>query len=174
MKKSIILALFIPLLLFGCQTKEDEAIYYGQVENIKELVHQYSTGYYPGQSAFITSSELIISDEKGTKNIYDLPEDEFFVSIAPFIEETHDCYDHSLTGCQGELVGEEFLVYIEDLHGNVMIDEKIKSFANGFIDLWIPRNGTYKIIIEHEGKRVESQFSTFSEDGTCITTLQLL
>src|SRR5699024_11690022 len=60
--------------------------------------------------------------------------DEFFVSIAPFVETTHPCTNHSLTGCQGELVEKEFDVYIEDEEGNVVVDETMTSLKNGFID----------------------------------------
>jgi len=78
-----------------------------------------------------------------------------------------------LTGCQGELVEEEFDVFIEDMEGNVIIDEKVKSQTNGFIDLWIPRDKTYRIKIKHVGKVSESEISTFENDGTCITNMQL-
>lgn len=82
--------------------------------------------------------------------------------------------NHSLTGCQGEMVNEAFDVYMEDDEGNVVMDEEIKSYANGFIDLWLPSDKTYQIKIEHDGKMVESEISTFESDGTCITTMQLL
>jgi hypothetical protein len=78
-----------------------------------------------------------------------------------------------LTGCQGELVEEEFAVYIEDTEGNLILDETLKSQSNGFIDLWLPRDKTYRIKIVQDGKTVESEFSTFENDGTCITTMQL-
>lgn len=90
------------------------------------------------------------------------------------MEQTHPCAIHSLTGCQGELVNEEFDVYIEDLEGNVIVDEKIKSHSNGFIDLWLPRDKTYRITIANDGKEVKSEISSFENDNTCITTLQLV
>jgi len=82
--------------------------------------------------------------------------------------------NHSLTGCQGELVEEEFDVYIEDTQGNVVVNETMKSLKNGFIDLWVPRDKTYQITIKHGDKTVKSEFSTFENDGTCITTMQLM
>lgn len=81
--------------------------------------------------------------------------------------------NHSLTGCQGELVEEQFDVLIEDEAGNVIVDDILQTEANGFIDLWLPRDRTYRIFIEHNGKSVESEFSTFDDDGTCLTTFQL-
>ncbi|RXI96222.1 hypothetical protein DS745_21000 [Anaerobacillus alkaliphilus] len=78
-----------------------------------------------------------------------------------------------MTGCQGEMVEVEFEVYIVDNDGNVLVDEKLISQSNGFIDFWLPRDKTFNITIKHDGKMVESEFSTFEDDGTCITTMQL-
>lgn len=78
-----------------------------------------------------------------------------------------------MAGCQGELSEEEFYVHIEDIDGNVLVDDTLKSQANGFIDFWLPRDKTYNITIKYDEKMVESQFSTFENDGTCITTFQL-
>jgi len=145
----------------------------GSTEDIKELVHEYSVGDIKDETASITSEELIVTNNDESETVYPLPEDEFFVSIAPFINETHPCTNHSLTGCQGEMVEEEFDIYIEDMEGNVVFEDILKTEANGFIDLWLPRNKTYNIIINHNEKKVESEFSTFEQDGTCITTMQL-
>jgi len=78
-----------------------------------------------------------------------------------------------LTGCQGELADKEFDVYIEDTEGNVILNEKVKSQANGFFDLWLPRDETYQIKIKYDGKTSESEILTFENEGTCITTMQL-
>lgn len=78
-----------------------------------------------------------------------------------------------MTGCQGELVEEEFEVYIEDEDGNVVVDKTMKSLENGFIDLWLPRDKDYRVTIAKDGKVAESELSTFKDDNTCITTMQL-
>lgn len=145
-----------------------------KAQDIKQLVHDYSVGNIKDQSASITSKELIVSEGNVKKLTYDLPKDEFFLSIAPFKEETHPCAIHSLTGCQGELIEEEFNVYIEDMKGNVILDQTMKSQSNGFIDLWLPRDTTYRITIDQDGKKAESEISTFEKDNTCITTMQLI
>ena len=72
------------------------------------------------------------------------------------------------------MVEKEFEVYIEDMDGNVVVDKTLKSQPNGFIDLWLPRNKTFKTKIEYGGKVVESELSTFENDPTCVTTMQLL
>jgi hypothetical protein len=72
------------------------------------------------------------------------------------------------------MVEKEFDVYIEDMDGKVVVDEKVKSQPNGFIDLWLPRDKKFRTKIEYNGKMVESEISTFENDATCITTMQLM
>lgn len=144
------------------------------VQEIKQLVHEYSVGNIEDQSASITSEQLIVNADTASSKTYDLPEDEFFVSIAPYVAETHPCAIHSLTGCQGEMVEKEFKVSVDDMEGNMILDQTMKSQANGFIDLWLPRDKKYRVTIEQDGKTAESEISTFKDDNTCITTIQLL
>ena len=63
---------------------------------------------------------------------------------------------------------------IKDEEGNTVLDKEIKSLKNGFIDLWLPRNQTFQVEIEYEGKIAKSTISTFEGDNTCITTMQLI
>lgn len=170
MKKGLLVAfgLLLSLMLVACNNGPNEE----GAQDIKEKVHEYSVGNFGDITASITSHELIVMDsEKETS--FDLPSEEFFVSIAPFVEVTHECAIHSLTGCQGELVEKDFDVHIQDEKGNVVLDETITSLENGFIDLWLPRDQTFQVKIEYDGKTVESEISTFEGDNTCITTMQL-
>jgi hypothetical protein len=175
--KMIVIMLMILFFLGACSdasiepedlSQENETI------DIKTLVHDYSVGNIKDESASITATQLIVTENDGSELIYDLPEDDFFVSIAPFIEETHPCTNHSLTGCQGELINKDLDFYIEDENGQVIIDETINSETNGFVDLWLPRDQIYHVKITHDGKETESEISTFEDDGTCITTMQLM
>ncbi|MEI3610520.1 CueP family metal-binding protein [Pseudogracilibacillus sp. SO10305] len=179
MKKVLFsVALMSVLFLAACGggNNENEATGSLSKEELKALVNDYSVGNVEGHQASITSEQLIITDENEEEIVHDLPEDEFFVSIAPFFNETHPCKDHSLTGCQGELVDQEFNILIKDKDGKTVVEEMMNSEANGFVDLWLPRDETFDISIEaeEEGRKVVAEISTFKEDGTCITTLQLL
>src|SRR5690606_37954498 len=144
-----------------------------EAQNIKQLVHDYSVRKLTAQSASITSRQLIVTDHNSKKTSYALPEDEFFVSIAPFVDSTHPCAIHSLSGCQGEMTDKEFHVSIEDQEGKVIVDQTMRSMANGFIDLWLPRDQRFKVKITHAGKTAVSTLSTFDGDNTCITSMQL-
>jgi len=180
--KTILIAILSILLLAACGTIDtneqaeqiDKEKEINQVDDVKALVDEYSVGNFTDDhQASITATELIITNEDETEERYDLPENEFFVSIAPFIDETHPCDNHSLTGCQGELVDADFAVQIENEDGEVVVDETMNSGENGFVDLWLPREQNYHVTVDYDGKSVESELSTFDNDGTCITTMQL-
>ncbi|QWU15432.1 hypothetical protein SAMN04487895_12438 [Paenibacillus sophorae] len=141
--------------------------------DIKQLVNNYSSGKLNAKSASITSDELTVTADNNDKTTYSLPKNEFFVSIAPYVNKTHPCATHSLTGCQGEMANEKFNVTITDRDGKVVIKDELQSFDNGFIDFWLPRDQTFHVTIEHGGKSSESEISTFEDDNTCISTMQL-
>src|SRR5690625_3801248 len=122
-----IIGLLLVIVLVACGQTE---LQHSDSDDIKSLVETLTLGDFTETTASITSHELIINDQGKQKTVYDLPEDEFFVSIAPFVSETHPCDIHSLTGCQGELVEEEFDVTIVDEADNIIVDEIMPSYAN--------------------------------------------
>lgn len=73
------------LLTSNDNTATDET----SAQEVKELVAEYSAGNVSDASASITSHELIVTDNDKNQSIYNLPEDEFFVSIAPYETQTH-------------------------------------------------------------------------------------
>src|SRR5699024_12825287 len=100
--------------------------------NIKEMVSELSASNIV-ESASINDQTLIVQDD-GDENVYTLPDDEFFVSIAPYISYTHPCEFHSLIGCQGELMNEEMDVKITDEDRVVNGDVKLTSLGYGYLD----------------------------------------
>ncbi len=90
--KFLSLVLVVVAMLAACSgnnANEDDSTATNKTEDIKELVHEYSIGNIQNQTASITSDQLIVTDNDGKKTAYELPEDEFFVSIAPYENETH-------------------------------------------------------------------------------------
>lgn len=89
-KKAIFAALLASSLLTACSAGDsNEDASPKQDVNIKDLVQEYSGVKMEDKSASITSKELIIKDENGKETAYDLTGEEFFVSIAPYVNETH-------------------------------------------------------------------------------------
>lgn len=123
--------------------------------------------------ASVRPGELLLSDGKSELAL-EMPEDRFYLSVAPYLSQTHECFYHSLTTCQGELTGKEVDVRIvDDASGDVLVDEHSTTFDNGFVGYWLPRNVEGTIEVRYDGLTGEADFSTASEGATCITTLQL-
>ena len=173
MKKSILalVSLWSISLLVGCNSEEQSK---NEAQDIRKIVQEYSASNTEDVSASITSNELIVKGENDQEKTYDLSKEEFFVSIAPYVNETHPCEIHSLTGYQGEMANTDFDVMIQDEEGKVIMDETMTSLENGFIDLWLPRDQTFQVNIKHGDKTTESIISTFEGDNTCISTMQLI
>ncbi|KOP82938.1 hypothetical protein AN957_16245 [Cytobacillus solani] len=93
MKRLILgITLLVSIVLAACSggdTKEEASPKKEKTEDIKELVQDYSVGNIKDQTASITSKQLIVTDSDESQLTYDLPEGEFFVSIAPYVNETH-------------------------------------------------------------------------------------
>ncbi|WP_044478557.1 CueP family metal-binding protein [Paenibacillus antibioticophila] len=170
----LLLIASISLLLSGCTGgKLGKERTSQSAEEIKQMVNDFSTDKLSAEGASITSHQLIVTSLDQSKTTYELPKDEFFVSIAPYINETHPCAIHSLTGCQGEMSSESFEVKVTDQDGNVIIDDTLQAHNNGFIDIWLPRDRKYEVEIGHGDKSGKEEISTFEGDNTCISTMQL-
>lgn len=79
--------LWVPLIgllaiLAGCSSNAES-----DAGSIKEYVAELSAGNI-AESASIDSESLMVTEDGG-EQIYDLPDGEFFVSVAPFITYTH-------------------------------------------------------------------------------------
>lgn len=168
--KIIILFFVLSILLVGCTTNSSEV---NQQVDIKQLVKDLNENKTEGLTASITSTELVIKDENGKETVHDLSNEDFFISIAPYLVKTHVWTNHFLTGCKGELVNKNFEVLITNMNGDVIIEKIINSGDNGFLDFWLPRNTEYKVQIKYQDKISEMNISTFVEDPTCITTMKL-
>lgn len=178
MKKGIILmTLFSIFFLVGCSIKSDQDLiedlgFTGlDAKGILTLVSE--GGYdYNDVNISVSDSELLIITEDYTIS-YDMPEDEFYMSVAPYITNTHTCFTHSATGCTGELLSETFHILLIDDNGNTIIDRNYESLHNGFIDLWLPRDINGTLTITHGEMSAQKDISTYTGNPTCETTMQL-
>jgi hypothetical protein len=122
--------------------------------------------------ASVQADQLLLTDED-TEMTLALPDDVFYLSVAPYVSSTHDCYNHSLATCQGELAEEQIQVTITDDSGEVLVDEEVTTYTNGFAGFWLPRGTSGTVEVDHEGRSGTAGFSTDVGDPTCMTTLQL-
>lgn len=124
--------------------------------------------------ASVYPDELVLTDNR-QEVVLDLPQNLSYLSIAPYVEQTHDCFYHSLTTCQGELSNAAVDVEITDsTTGDVVVDEQVATFDNGFVGFWVPSDIDGTIEISYDGRTGTSDFTTTDEGATCITDLQLV
>jgi len=170
----IVSAIIIALILSACSTND-------KLEDVgldgltgKEILTGIADGsiVVDGFGISIYDDELVVILDKDRVSV-DMPDDEFYVSVAPYIDITHECLFHSATGCRGELKTEQFFIEFIDIDGNVIISENMTSMSNGFIDLWLPRNIEGTLTISHNELSASKVISTVAGEPTCETTMKL-
>lgn len=123
--------------------------------------------------AQISPSTLSLQNDKDSINI-DLDNEDFYLSFAPYMEQTHPCFNHVPTGCQGELPKREFEVLVTQDNGTVLFDDTVETAANGFAGIWLPRDIEATITVTYFDQSATTTFTTQDTDGTCLTTLKLV
>ncbi len=125
--------------------------------------------------ASIRPDSLLLSDDEGREAELPMPRDVVYVSVAPYLNETHECYYHSLTTCTGELASADISVTLTDDSGDVLVDDVLTTYDNGFVGLWVPRDLEATLTASYAGRSATTSVSTRSDDdATCITTLHLI
>lgn len=123
--------------------------------------------------ASVRPDELILT-VGDTEARMKLADDSFYLSAAPFITQTHECFFHSLTTCVGELSEAEVHVKIvDDSTGDVLVDKDVKTFDNGFVGFWLPSSIEGTMTIRSGDKTGSVEFNTGADAPTCLTTLRL-
>ncbi|GAA6524979.1 CueP family metal-binding protein [Intrasporangium sp. DVR] len=122
--------------------------------------------------ASVRYDKLVLKDG-GTETQVALPADKFYLSVAPYVNQTHECFYHSLTTCTGELANQNVDVKIVDSTGKTLVEGTQKTYANGFVGFWLPRDIEGTITVTSEGRSATSAISTGKESATCLATLQL-
>lgn len=117
--------------------------------------------------------DKLVVTTKGGETERALPDDAFYLSFAPYLDTTHECFFHSLTTCHGELGGERIDVTITAPSGDVLVDDTLTAADNGFVGVWLPRGIRATLTTTYEGKSATAEIGTGPDDPTCLTTLQL-
>jgi hypothetical protein len=124
--------------------------------------------------ASIRYDELLVTDTSKPDEEASLPiEEDFYLSMAPYVDQTHECFYHSLTTCQGELVEEEVDVTITSSDGEVLVDETLTTYPNGFVGFWLPRDIEATLEVSYDDRSATTEIGTGPKDPTCLTTVQL-
>lgn len=127
-----------------------------------------------GLKASIRPDHLQLEDESaGTRTTIPVPDDLFYMSVAPYATQTHECVNHSLTGCKGELPKAAMTAKVTKDDGTVLYEGPATTFENGFVGFWLPRDIRGTMRFDYDGKSVSAPFVTDTTSPTCITTMQL-
>lgn len=126
-----------------------------------------------GFQASVTTTKLVLSDQTGTFR-FDIPKALFYLSIAPYVEQTHPCGNHSLVSCTGELQGVAFHFVLTDrATGEILYEGERISSAKGFVGFWVPSGVDVEIQVHSAFGSASANVSTDVSDGTCLTTVML-
>ncbi len=144
----------------------------GSVEEVVEALDATHADRDKGLAASVTAGQVVLADEDRQAAL-DVPQDRFYLAVAPYETTTHDCFHHSLSGCQGELVDTPVHVTVTGADGTVLVDEERTTYANGFVGLWLPANIEGTIEVRAQGGTATADIATGADDPTCLTTLRL-
>lgn len=123
--------------------------------------------------ASVRPGELVVAADSEEVSL-EVPEDRFYLSVAPYVDQTHECFYHSLTTCLGELDSTEVQVKVlDETNGEVLVDETRTTFDNGFLGLWLPRDIEGTLEVSYDDKSATTRFTTDQDALTCLTTMQL-
>jgi len=144
-------------------------------QQVVDKLEKMKTAERPGGlTASVRPAELVLSAKSGEQKTLPLPEDKFYLSVAPYLAQSHDCTYHSLTTCQGELANQNVIVSFTADDGRKILDHaELTTNDNGFVGLWLPRNITGELAITSDGLSAIQQVRTGSSDPTCLTTMKL-
>ena len=123
--------------------------------------------------ASVRPDELVLMDAANNQTSLPMPDDAFYVSVAPYVAQTHDCFFHSLTTCLGELANEPLEITVVGDDGAEILAGSFTTNDNGFVGLWLPRDISGTITIVAAERTVTAPIATGVDDPTCVTTLQL-
>lgn len=123
--------------------------------------------------ASVRYDKLVLKDG-ATETSVPLPADRFYLSVAPYVDQTHECFYHSLTTCHGELHDKTVDVTITDASGKKLVEGPTTTYSNGFVGFWLPRDITGTITVSYDGRTATSPISTGQDAPTCLATLKLI
>ena len=124
-------------------------------------------------TSYATTEAVFFTFSDGTEVVVPMPSDQVFVSVAPYLQQTHPCTTHYMSGCQGELVDVAVHVRAVRPDGSLAMDEIVETGANGFLDLWLPRGEAFLLDLSIDGYAVQGIVATGDGSPTCITTLRM-
>lgn len=128
----------------------------------------------------VLPDQLRVQPDQPDELVLPLEAGEFYLSIAPYRDQTHPCAFHSLTTCVGEMRSAEVGLRITDAAtGEVIVDRQARTADNGFVGVWLPADRELEVEVtaaSADGAGTEvgrATVTTGAGDPTCLTTIRL-
>ncbi|HAX03682.1 MAG TPA: hypothetical protein DEA30_04140 [Acholeplasmataceae bacterium] len=182
-KTLIILSIFVlfltTIVFIGINNSKDTSLFERHNlsnKSVEEIVSYLEQRLDEDDKFFagIYGDKLVLGDDKEQIELA-LPNGLFYLSIAPYINQTHPCTNHNLVTCRGELKNQVFQIEIIDLETNTVISKRdISSSANGFAGIWLPANKNLSIKVTYNSLSTTTDISTYSTSNTCLTKMKLV
>lgn len=139
------------------------------VEQVIEKLDAATDDRQDGPMGSVRPTELVLTEKSGTKTSLPITNGRFYLAMAPYLSQTHECFNHNLATCQGELVNQPIHVTLVDDKGVTVLDKDMVTMANGFASTWVPRGIKGTLTITHDQKKVTLPVSTGDQDPTCLS-----
>lgn len=161
----------------GTEREESSEATPGMVEGLDAVEAMALANKWGEEKNSVTSSvtpaSINFEFPGGVKVSVSLPEDRMVVAIAPYVKTTHTCKTHSMSGCRGELFGEDVNIVAKKMDGETILETNMKTMPNGFVELWLPRDLEIDLRITYKNRVALGTITTNSDSKTCVTTMQL-
>ena len=153
---------------------QTEAEYFSSLTP-QEAVKQSQVWRSEGSDTKVIITPTTITAKFANQRAATVPlDDEFFLSIAPWLTFTHPCSNHVPTGCTGELKEVSMMMTVKDVQtGETVMNGMVRTQKDGFIDLWLPRNKAFDVSFSYQGLMSTERLTTNNSSRTCITTMKL-
>lgn len=168
------LVIFLAGALFVRTYSRQELLaeYHLNQQDVKSLVTQLEKNEFPAEVSASITDQVVRLSIKQHNYRFNLPTNTRYVAFAPYLMRTHECYTHSLTGCQGELVDTLIAVDIYTLTGDVISSNVYNTGKDGFIGLFLATDQSYQVVLTYQNK-VASFIVEAGVAQTCFTDLRL-
>lgn len=173
MNKVILTLLFTLASLSAAQTAAPSPAQLGSLTAQQALAKANQWRNTGGLQSFVTTEAVVFKFPSGEQKSVELPAKQMVVAIAPYMNQTHPCKTHFMSGCQGELVNTPVSVLVKTQAGKTVMNKTVKTLPNGFLELWLDRNQTYQVTLKTGGKITTGTLNTQAGSDTCVTTMRL-
>ncbi|QLY39719.1 hypothetical protein HF295_02130 [Hujiaoplasma nucleasis] len=170
MKFKVLIIMTLPIVLLIAFISEKVLKKDESHEEVYNLIYQLENNLLSNNTQASIDHEKIYITEPSKSYEINMPDDLFYIAFAPYINLTHLCYNHSLTGCLGEMINKDIEVKIYNEENDLIKDKVMNTGHDGFIGLYLDPHANYQITVTYQDKTAVFTSNTLQ---TCYTEVRL-